>query len=103
MRPPPGPVLTTWGAPWTRLGFTYDWGKPGKNHVGLSEFMLRIDPTDNGGPLTVTLVKAIDCSTSAWDAYFKCDARSISEEAAQEQVVFGDRAEEGSPVSEGCR
>ena len=27
-------------SPWTRLGYTYDWGEP-KNHVGLSEFVIR--------------------------------------------------------------
>jgi hypothetical protein len=83
--------LTTWGAPWTRLGYTYDWGKVGKNHVGLSEFMLRIDPTVNGGQLTVTLTKAIDCSTTAWNAYFKCDSTAtISEESAQGEQAEGE-------------
>jgi|WetSurMetagenome_2_1015567.scaffolds.fasta_scaffold01146_9 hypothetical protein len=78
--------LTTWGAPWTRLGYTYDWGKVGENHVGLSEFMVRIDPAANGGQLTVTLSKAIDCSTGAWNAYFKCDSSAtVSEESAQEE------------------
>jgi hypothetical protein len=28
------------GYPWTQLGYTYDWGNP-KNHVGLSEFVIR--------------------------------------------------------------
>jgi hypothetical protein len=27
------------GYPWTRLGYTYDWGKTG-NHVGMSEFVI---------------------------------------------------------------
>ncbi len=27
-------------SPWTKLGYTYDWGDP-KNHVGLSEFVIR--------------------------------------------------------------
>lgn len=27
------------GYPWTRLGYTYDWGNP-RNHVGLSEFII---------------------------------------------------------------
>ncbi|RXK84988.1 hypothetical protein EST62_07980 [Chlorobaculum sp. 24CR] len=27
------------GYPWTRLGYTYDWGKE-KNHVGMSEFVI---------------------------------------------------------------
>ena len=41
----------TWGWPWTRLGYTYDWGS--SNHVGLSEFVIRIDPAQNGGELLV--------------------------------------------------
>jgi hypothetical protein len=28
-----------WGYPWTRLGYTYDWGHPG-HEVGLSEFVV---------------------------------------------------------------
>ena len=28
------------GYPWTRLGYTYDWGNP-QSHVGLSEFVIR--------------------------------------------------------------
>ncbi len=28
--------------PWTRLGYTYDWGNPG-NEIGLAEFVLRQD------------------------------------------------------------
>lgn len=28
------------GYPWTRLGYTYDWGNP-KNEIGLSEFVIR--------------------------------------------------------------
>ncbi|MDX9971385.1 MAG: hypothetical protein RBU21_00200 [FCB group bacterium] len=31
-------ATNTW--PWTRLGYTYDWGNP-VNHVGLSEFIIR--------------------------------------------------------------
>lgn len=29
------------GYPWTRLGYTYDWGKS-DNHIGLSEYVIRI-------------------------------------------------------------
>ncbi len=32
------------GMPWTRLGYTYDWGNPG-SHVGLSEFVIRSGAT----------------------------------------------------------
>ncbi len=28
------------GYPWTRLGYTYDWGNPG-SEVGLSEFVIQ--------------------------------------------------------------
>lgn len=29
--------------PWTQLGYTYDWNKKNKNHVGLSEFVIGKD------------------------------------------------------------
>jgi hypothetical protein len=32
-----------WGYPWTSLGYTYDWGDP-NNHVGLSEFVVMLEP-----------------------------------------------------------
>jgi hypothetical protein len=71
-----GPVLdendpNTWGYPWTRLGYSYDWGNP-KNPVGLSEFVLRIDPNKNGGEITVKLENAYDCETADWPAYYRC-------------------------------
>lgn len=31
-----------WTCPWTRLGYTYDWGG-GEDHVGLSEFIIETD------------------------------------------------------------
>ncbi len=31
--------------PWTRLGYTYDWGGNSENHVGLSEFILKQNST----------------------------------------------------------
>ncbi|MFO0210323.1 MAG: hypothetical protein ACK53E_05995, partial [Pseudanabaena sp.] len=30
---------TTGGYPWTRMGYTYDWGNP-NSEVGLSEFVI---------------------------------------------------------------
>lgn len=51
--------------PWTRLGYTYDWGNP--NHIGLSEFVLhgrRIDQQGQRKPVTVG-VKSIK-STAAY-------------------------------------
>jgi hypothetical protein len=66
---------TTWGYPWTRLGYTYDWGNP-VNHVGVSEFVLRIDPNVNGGEVTVTLERAIDSATPEWNYYFQCETEN---------------------------
>ncbi|GHU57398.1 hypothetical protein FACS1894133_0680 [Clostridia bacterium] len=40
--------------PWTRLGYTYDWGNPGKEY-GLSEFLIRKDAT-----VTVEFTKTTD-------------------------------------------
>jgi len=61
----------TWGYPWTQLGYTYDWGNS-KNHVGLSEFVLKIDPNKNGGEVEIRLENAHDCNTRNWPAYFRC-------------------------------
>jgi len=41
------PKQKTYGAdgyPWTRLGYTYDWGNP-KSEIGLSEFVIRAGAT----------------------------------------------------------
>ena len=61
----------TWGWPWTRLGYTYDWGNP-FCAFGLSEFILKINPSQNGGEVTVKLEKAVDCLSPEWQAYFHC-------------------------------
>lgn len=60
---------STWGDPWTRLGYTYDWGNP-FNRIGLSEFLLRIDP--DAKELVIKLEKAVDGDTPDWPSYFKC-------------------------------
>jgi hypothetical protein len=60
-----------WDAPWTRLGYTYDWGNS-KNHVGMSEFIVRIDPDPAKQSVEVRLERAIDSSTPAWNDYFRC-------------------------------
>jgi hypothetical protein len=39
--------------PWTRLGYTYDWGS--QNHVGLSEFVLKQNSTVTVNSVTPTL------------------------------------------------
>ena len=41
-------------APWTRSGYTYDWGAS-QNHIGLSEFVLR-----KGANLEVDSVTAVN-------------------------------------------
>lgn len=67
----------SWPMPWTRLGYTYDWGVS-DNHVGLSEFILRIDPNKKGpdgkpGVARVRLIQAIDSREPAsWKAYYRC-------------------------------
>ncbi len=62
----------SWGWPWTRLGYTYDWGDPFR-HVGLSEFVLRVDPNRNGGEAVVRLVRAVDALSAGWIQYFAGD------------------------------
>ncbi len=64
--------------PWTRLGYTYDWGRP-NNHFGLSEFVIWLDPAQNGGQAIVKLQTGIDSATPAWSEYFKCGADSVSD------------------------
>ncbi len=62
-----------WDAPWTRLGYTYDWGSA-RNHVGVSEFIVRInpDPDPEKQYAEVRLVRAIDSATPDWSRYFRC-------------------------------
>jgi len=67
-----GPV-EDWGWPWTRLGYTYDWGNK-DNHVGLSEFIVRIDPDKRSG--TVIPVNGVIQGTADWDAYFRCGPKA---------------------------
>jgi len=42
------------GYPWTRLGYTYDWGDP-NDEVGLSEFVVRAGATVEPSSVTATL------------------------------------------------
>lgn len=60
--------------PWTRLGYTYDWGEPHRpKHEGLSEFVVRIDPDVDGGATVVQLIRAIDAKDQgSWASYFRC-------------------------------
>lgn len=61
---------TQWGSPWTRLGYTYDWGRP-DDPVGPSEFILRIDPITER--VQVRIEKGFtEADGSDWSAYFRC-------------------------------
>ena len=64
-----------WGWPWTRLGYTYDWGDA-DNHVGLSEFIIRVDPY--WGFVNVTLERVInfDQNPDEWNASFRCGPKA---------------------------
>ncbi len=42
--------------PWTRAGYTYDWGTGTSDHVGLSEFVARSLKETEGTPITVRSV-----------------------------------------------
>ena len=64
-----GEDVSKWGYPWTRLGYTYDWGNP-DDHVGLSEFVVRVDPYE--GKVNVKLVRGILYGDASWDDYFRC-------------------------------
>lgn len=66
--------------PWTRLGCTYDWGRP-KVHTGLSEFVVWLDPSRNGGQVTVKLGNGIDSKTPEWNKHFRCVAENASQYA----------------------
>ena len=64
-------------APWTRLGYTYDWARPA-NHVGASEFMIRIRPNVDGQGTTgvyATYIRAIKDYDKSWKEYFRCQWR----------------------------
>jgi hypothetical protein len=63
--------------PWTRLGYTYDWGEPHRaKHEGLSEFVVRLEPDVDGGAVVVELIRAIDSQDQAgWASYFRCSKK----------------------------
>jgi hypothetical protein len=60
---------TTWGWPWTRLGYTFDWGKL-RRPVGASEFLVRLNPQSK--EVTVKLKDAAVSGTPSWRQYFRC-------------------------------
>jgi hypothetical protein len=70
-------------APWTRLGYTYDWGNEAcggvdsvsDNHVGTSEFMIKTHPNLDGHGTTgvyATYIRAIKAYDRSWHEYFRC-------------------------------
>jgi hypothetical protein len=71
-----GEDVSKWGSPWTRLGYTYDWGNA-DNHVGLSEFIIRIDPY--AAHVYVKLERAIifdEKNPHEWNANFRCGPKA---------------------------
>ena len=64
---------STWGWPWTRLGYTYDWGS--KTHIGPSEFVVFLDPSSS--TVTVELRRAIDDTSTDWKKYFNCTRAQV--------------------------
>ncbi len=61
-------------APWTRLGYTYDWGSR-RDHIGASEFMIRLRPDLDGygaRGVYATYIRAIKVYDRSWNEYFRC-------------------------------
>ncbi len=57
------------GYPWTRLGYTYDWGKT-DNHIGISEFIIRIGAEVDVYSVTLTDDYCLSTShVSHWSLY----------------------------------
>lgn len=64
-------------APWTRLGYTYDWAAA-KKHAGASEFMIKLHPDIDGDGTEgtfVTYIRAIKAYDKSWSEYFRCKYR----------------------------
>lgn len=65
-----GDDVSLWGSPWTRLGYTYDWGNP-LDRLGISEFRVVLNVGEKG--LTVNIEGAVDLEIDAERAaYFRC-------------------------------
>ncbi|MBW1779170.1 MAG: hypothetical protein JRL30_00330 [Deltaproteobacteria bacterium] len=65
-----GKPIEQWGSPWTRLGYTYDWGNSDDHH-GVSEFRLVLNVPSRG--LAVGIKDAVDLSDYGQRAsYFRC-------------------------------
>lgn len=57
------------GYPWTRLGYTYDWGKT-DNHVGLSEYVIRIGALVDVHSSTLNVYYCLyDSSVANWSLF----------------------------------
>jgi len=64
------PDVSKWGSPWTRLGYTYDWGDP-NDRLGVSEFRVALSVTEKG--LWVKIQGAVDLEKYEERAmYFRC-------------------------------
>ena len=65
-----GDDVSKWGSPWTRLGYTYDWGDS-DDHLGISEFRVVLNVPDKG--LTVKIEGAVDLEKDEdRTRYFRC-------------------------------
>jgi hypothetical protein len=69
---------TDGGWPWTQLGYTCDWGNP-RNYVGLSEFVIRLDPDqillpEQKNPFVIVKIeRGVDSKIPGeWERYFRC-------------------------------
>jgi len=62
--------VSDWGGPWTRLGYTYDWGDS-DDHLGISEFRVFLDVTSR--TQVVKVKGAVDLEIYVKRAeYFRC-------------------------------
>ena len=65
-----GDDVSKWGSPWTRLGYTFDWGNP-EDRPGVSEFRVVLNVTEAGR--TVKIESAVDLEIDLERAeYFRC-------------------------------
>jgi len=65
-----GDDVSKWGSPWTRLGYTYDWGDS-IDHLGISEFRVVLNVPEKG--LMVKIKDAVDLEIDEERAmYFRC-------------------------------
>jgi len=61
-----------WDSPWTRLGYTYDWGDS-SDHLGVSEFRVVLDVAETVRGRWVGIKDSVDLrDDTARAAYFRC-------------------------------